>query len=317
MQVMDLLQLHHTIKEPEQALAHVGNQAIFDRHVQQFKSATEDLAKPLLGNEIYSEQAQALALLFFTIYPMVRPNEIIKKYELLGVLTCDVGQALFNCKRQLSNCEVEQYTQAMPAITEEFLRVGTCTHAFLVSLGLRNTEVNPDGKADKSQRCMLLTCAGRRQAIIERNAAVVEAKKVAEEKAREKEEKKERSKRTRETKKANQKEGEPKTKRTPVTQKIVKSIRSESKGAAAKGNDDKCTSCDSKWSVFEKYAEKHCLFFRQCSACDKYYCGFCVESDVAMASAHEPMCRRNRELEAAAKELLKVNQQLTAARGAR
>ena len=41
MQVMDLLQLHHLIKEPAQALKQVGNQVRFDKHVRQFREVTQ------------------------------------------------------------------------------------------------------------------------------------------------------------------------------------------------------------------------------------------------------------------------------------
>ena len=97
-----------------------------------------------------------------------------------------------------------------------------------------------------------------------------------------------------------------------MTKKVIVDLRKESKAAPLAGADDKCTDCDSKWSLFEKHAEDYALFFRQCAVCDKYYCGFCVGSDDAMAHVHQPMCRKYRQLEEAAKELVKVNQQLTA-----
>ena len=136
---------------------------------------------------------------------------------------------------------------------------------------------------------MILTGEGARQRAVERLEAADEKKRQADEKAKEQQNKQDRKRRTRETDKV-----DSKTKRRKPTQKDIVHIRKESKTSAAAGVHDKCATenCDSKWSVFEKYAARHSLAFRQCGTCQQWFCCFCIDSEATLGSVHVPMCKQ-------------------------
>ena len=164
------------------------------------------------------------------------------------------------------------------------------TNEFMLGLGLPISDVNPDGKADKSQRCMLLSCPGRRAILIQRQqeAAIrdsaMSAARAAAQDARE------RKALMRKTQKTGN------GRRKAITQTVMKAIRAASKSAPCKDAQDKCETCDSKWSVFETYSDEHDLAFHPCKVTGLYVCCFCCPKPESV-KAHEVCCRQIKALQ--------------------
>ena len=118
-------------------------------------------------------------------FPKQTSSEIREKIDLIGWNDNTGVQCLMNCKDRLDDQEWAQYKAAFPAVIEETVRSGVCTHAFLLSLGLPGGELNLDGKNVKSWRAILTGTAAQ-----ERVLAKMKAKEQKEEKQKEKEERK-------------------------------------------------------------------------------------------------------------------------------
>ena len=78
--------------------------------------------------------------------------------------------------------------------------------------------------------------------------------------------------------------------RKPVTDKVIRALKAESKTAAAAGADDTCCLCEAKWSVFEKHANEYSLSFQTCTVCHKGVCCFCCPTTASL-TAHEGACK--------------------------
>jgi hypothetical protein len=92
-QICDLLQLHHTTKEPAVVIKKCI-QRDFDLWHEQMKSELKD-AKCHLGDlgVKFLEFTQALGLLFGKIFPDQRASEIQSKWSKLEIFTCDLETA--------------------------------------------------------------------------------------------------------------------------------------------------------------------------------------------------------------------------------
>ncbi len=154
-QVCDLLKLFHWIKTPEKFIKKINA----ERHRKQYDKMAKQMesAKPALTAPKWKQFAEVLSLVFYVVYPKMSSDHISSRFENLGMLDCDLRQALSQCGTIPTESVILLYERQYPACKLEMAAKGFLSSAFLESLGLPVSARNPDGLADKSQLCMLLT----------------------------------------------------------------------------------------------------------------------------------------------------------------
>ena len=279
LQVCDLLPLFRNIKKPENALKKL-NQDTYDLIVARMG---RQWTKVNMGAKFFGEFTQVFALLFEIFMPMLTDAIVKAKWTQLGVLDGNLDRCLLQCDKSLSDDELELWgSKAKPAIIQ-ITREGRLTRAYLTSLGLPVEELDPDGKADKSQFAMILTCDGQRDVVLAKHAAEVLANAAAAERKVVREAKAEEKKLTW----TSAAPARGSKKRKACTDTVISKLRQESVGVAG----ETCPLCGVSKTVMEAYSSEYATKMFKCTICERYLCGFCAPSMESLQRMHAPLCR--------------------------
>ena len=300
-QVCDLLQFFKVIKNPDRALKDVCEQD-FDRWCQILEAACQPL-KEALTAAYFEEFMQVLALNFFVTFPAIKATEIKKQWNKIGFFD-SLERCVMNCTKLPDSEEFEQIKENMPKMIKEMIRVGKCTDVFIVGLGLRAPVVVHDGKALKSQLCVILSHDAQRTDALQRLQEVEQ--KIGDQKRRktQADEKKRMA--------GNRREVDSKAagRRQPVKAAAKALLRTESEKVVDDPNDpldDQCfcdipddkrnadgsterKQCPIRWSVLTKHPEYKTAMFT-CEHCKKSACSLCVHDQEAFVAMHELNCK--------------------------
>jgi len=293
-QVCDLLKLFHWIKTPEKFIKKINA----ERHRKQYEKMAKQMesAKPALTAPKWKQFAEVLSLVFYVVYPKMSSDHISSRFENLGMLDCDLRQALSQCGTIPTESVILLYERQYPACKLEMAAKGFLSSAFLESLGLPVSARNPDGLADKSQLCMLLTGEARRNELVARELAhQLKTQKAADAKVA-LQEKQVRANLVLATKAT--KKGKGTYTKKIRTQKNMLALRAESdRTALLPAGDAECLNaeCGMKWSVFQKHEDEYKAEMRQCKHCKRYVCCLCLFALEDFINGHESHCLRQQQ----------------------
>ena len=191
----------------------------------------------------------------------------------------NLNNCLARCETRgdIGDDDYKMYEAAIPAMAEEFVREGRCSYAFMRSIGLPCPGLDPDGKSDKSQQCIILTSEGQKTRVLARLETVKQQNK-------ERDELKERKAARLEQKAA------AGSKRKTMSIAARKQLRAESKAQPLVPNDSKCLLCDSKWSVLKNHSNEYKLQMEQCRHCKEYICNLCLPTTETFLRGHQMFC---------------------------
>jgi hypothetical protein len=166
-QVCDLLKFFHTIKVPDEVLRTITQQD-FDRWVGEMTPLLPRFQR-CVDKHMFMEVIQVLALLFFVQLKRLDQYQIEQKWASIGWFD-NLNNCLARCETRgdIGDEDYKMYEAAIPAMAEEFVREGRCSYAFMRSIGLPCPGLDPDGKSDKSQQCIILTSEGQKTRVLAR-----------------------------------------------------------------------------------------------------------------------------------------------------